>query len=212
MPKPQQRKRGRPKQQPMSASQLREQLKVNRERSATDKSKLDLSETEDTIALMMDEEELLRIRQCDIKELKRHAKVLWERLECEQWEAERKQSHIDDSHLSDEEFLDAPTVGGQMTRRQWLEEHKPTLPQRKNAKKPKSITDIKPEKYKELGLATSKQEQADLNAMEKALETQMIEQAIKDKQEQRRFAPPLGKRLRGGQQLPPRPERKSYWI
>ena len=203
---------GRPKRKPMSATELRAKALINRARSVADRAELDPVEAEDTIARMMDENGLKRMRESDIKELRRQAKALWEKLERETWQHEQVCSHPNDSHLTDEEFLDAPTIAGQMTRREWLEEHKPTLPKRKNARKPKSIADIKPQKFEQYGLIAELDPGQDLDAMERELEIKLMEQAIKDREEERKFSPPLGKRMREAQRESPCPSCQNFWI
>jgi len=200
---------GRPRRQPLSAealvSKARQEIQTTQER----KQSFDFLEAEDTLAIMSDEEELRKLQSKDIKELQRQAKILWELLQAEQWEQEQTSYGIE---VNDEQFLDAPAVSGQMTRKEWLAAHAHLKPKRKNARKVKSIYDIKEKHYERYGLTAEITETTNLDVLEADLEKKMMDREVAERAEQRRLNPHVGKRVRERTV----PERKqpvqSFWI
>ena len=200
---------GRPKSEPQSAASIITKAREHMQQTRDLKQTTNHLEAEDTVARMMDESELKNIRDKDIKELKRQAEVLWELLQAERYEKEQSSYG---TTQSDEDFLNAPAVQGQMTRAEWLKEHEHLKPKRKNARKVKSIRDIKEKHYEKYGLTTEVIETADIDALEKELENKLMDEAIAQRNEERRVNPLLNRRQRH-QSLPNRQlPKKDFWI
>lgn len=200
---------GRPRTKPESPAALvakaRTEILATQERKRT----FDYLQAEDTIAQMMDEQELKTLQSKDIQELKRQAEILWELLQAEQWEQEQHSYGIE---VTDEEFLDAPAVSGQMSRKEWMEAHAHLKPKRKNARKTKSIYDIKEKDHDKFGITAEITEATDLDALEKDIEDRMMDEVIAERAEQRKLNPLVGRRVRE-RMVPERKQPvKSFWI
>ena len=133
-------KRGRPpKQKYFSAAELQaqstESIRLSQQRRQSD---LNYVDAENVIALMNDSEKVQSLSQEEVLALRKEAAKLWELLGySEEYEMDRYKPIA--GTLSDEEFLNAPALDGQMSRKEWIEAHSFLKPKRKNARLPKSI-------------------------------------------------------------------------
>ena len=206
-------KGGRPRLKPKSGPQLIHEAREKMRLAKEAKQSTEYLEAEDVIAQMSDEEELKKLRDTDIKELRRQANVLWKLLQAERWENEQKTyGTTQELPKTDEEFLDQPAVQGQMTRKQWLEEHKHLEPKRKNARKVKSIRDIKEKDYEKYGLTTEVTETTDIDALERELENKLMDEAIAERKKERKLNPLLNRRQRLLNPQRPTTPQKNFWI
>lgn len=90
--------------------------------------------------------------------------------------------------------------------------HECSKPKRKNARKPRSIFDIKEKDHDKFGITAEITETTDINALEKDIEDRMMDKAIAERAEQRRLNPLVGKRVRE-RTVPERKQpAKSFWI
>ncbi|QNI54968.1 hypothetical protein SynBIOSE41_02468 [Synechococcus sp. BIOS-E4-1] len=191
------RKRGRPpKQKVFSAAELQarstEFMKISQQRR---QGAINYVEAEKVVSLMSDSSKVQNLTQDEVLALREEATKLWELLGyTEEYETERYKPVTE--QLSDEEFLDTPSIDGQMSRKDWIEAHAFLKPKRKNARLPKSIRDIKQNKFDAYGLTDEKPEPIDHAAMEAELEKKLMDRACEERAEAKKQLGHVGKRLR----------------
>ena len=198
------RKCGRPhKQKVFTAAELQAQstefirLSLKRRQSA-----INYSEAEKVVSLMEDSDKLQTLTADEVLALRAEAEKLWELLGyTEEYETQRHKPETAD--IADEEFLNPPALDAHMSRKEWIEAHSFLKPKRKNARLPKSIRDIRKNKYDTYGLTDEKPEPIDCDAMEAELEAQMMDRACEEMAEAKKKQGRVGKRLRQ-----PTPERR----
>lgn len=162
---------------------------------------INFQEAEEDLQTMMSEKKLKECTRAELKELRRMAERLWDQFEIEKQYAEEQEwtygtNRHEASPMSEE----------------WDRNHEDITPKRKNAKRPKTITQLTDKQKVSKGISLEPVAmEFDVDAVEKELTSKLMEKASVKRVEDRQFL--KGRRLTGRQKLDPsKPQRKSFWV
>ena len=192
---------GRPKLEPMSGPELRQKALSGMRLSAEAKGHIDYEEAEEGLEIILDENRLKKATAAELKELRRMAERLWDKLQIEK-EYEHDQEWEGGYGVSRE-----PTPQSEA----WEKQHEFLKPKRKNAKKIKNIHTLtdKQKLRKGMSLEPTAME-FDVDATEAQLEKVLMEEAMLRKQREQQYT--KGRRITGRKKVDPQAQqRKNFW-
>ena len=194
------RRPGRPKNEPMSAYELRQRAQANIKDSAERRGQINFSETAEDLRLMLDTKRMEELTRSEIKELRRKAEQLWDKFEIERQYAEELERTFGVRNDPPPEIV-----------AEWEQQHAFLKPKRKNAKKLHNIYDLPENKREAKGLASAPTPmEFDVDATEAELEDKLMDAAIEQRKQDRQFL--KGRRITGRAKANPANDlKKRFW-
>ena len=161
---------------------------------------INYKEAEEGLETILSEEKLKQATHAELKELRRMAERLWDKLQIEK-EYEQDMEWTYGVHRE-------PTPQSEA----WDEEHEFLKPKRKNAKQTKNIYTLTDKQKEKKGIALEPTPmQLDVDATEAELEGVLTEAELLRKQQEAGFL--KGRRFTGRQKVDQNaPKKKSFWI
>jgi len=194
------RKPGRPRKQPLDIEaekrKVRDGMKATAERQGT----INYKDAEEGLETILSEEKLKQATHAELKELRRMAERLWDKLQ------------IEKEYEEDMEWSYGVQREATPQSEAWDKEHEFLEPKRKNAKQTKNIYTLTDKQKEKKGIALEPTPmELDVDATEAELERVLVEAELLRKQQEDRFH--KGRRLTGRQKVDPTAQRKkSFWI
>jgi len=196
---------GRPRNTPKSAVELRLKALEDMRKTAEAKGRIDYEEAEQGLELMLDEKKLKQATAAELKELRRMAERLYDKLQIEK-EYEAEQAWEGGYGVNR-----AATPEGYMTPEEWEAEMEFLKPKRANAKKIKNIHTLTDKQKLDRGLSLEPVlMEFDLEATEAEIEERLMKEA--KAQQEREALLPKGRRLTGRKRIDTEAQRRNnFW-
>ena len=192
---------GRPRLKPMSGQELRLKALEGMKTSAEARGHINYEAAEDGLKIILDEDRLKKATHAELKELRRMAERLWDKLQIEK-EYEQDQQWEGGYGVSRESTAHSDA---------WDAEHEFLKPKRKNAKRTKNIHTLTDKQKLAKGIALEPTPmEFDVEMQEVELEKRLVEEARLNQQRERQF--PKGRRLTGRKKVDPEAQqRRNFW-
>ena len=197
---------GRPRNTPKSADELRAKTLESMKRTAEAKGRIDYEAAEQGLDLMLNEKKLKQATATELKQLRRMAEELYDKLQIE------KEYEADQAWEGGYGVYRGEASEGYMDAATWDEEHEFLKPKRKNAKKIKNIHTLTDKQKVDRGLALEPVPmEFNLESLEAELEERLMKEAKAQQEREALF--PQGRRLTGRKKIEPGSDkRQKFWI